>query len=182
MQYEAFYAERNLSVTKFIETLNSRRAVVNVVSSPEIGFLKNLNLSPKIKNTRTKLIFKFLGQHVVEPTTKKTYGEILKDLAGIKQFASGIIVPKGYIWPVQANLYLGNATTLVSDAHKLGLEVYASGFSNDYLTSYNYSYDPTNEYLKFIDNNQFSVDGLITDFSPTASTSIGELISPYHLI
>uniref|UniRef100_A0A5B6Z2M4 glycerophosphodiester phosphodiesterase n=1 Tax=Davidia involucrata TaxID=16924 RepID=A0A5B6Z2M4_DAVIN len=70
------------------------------------------------------------------------------------------------------DLYLEAATSLVADAHKQGLEVYASGFANDVPASYNYSYDPTAEYLQFIDNSQFSVDGVLTDFPSTASESI----------
>ncbi|GJW61479.1 glycerophosphodiester phosphodiesterase GDPDL7 [Tanacetum coccineum] len=42
----------------------------------------------------------------VEPTYKEKYGDLVKKLAMIKTFASGILVPKDY------------ATTLVSDAHK----------------------------------------------------------------
>ncbi|KAE8654578.1 Glycerophosphodiester phosphodiesterase GDPDL6 [Hibiscus syriacus] len=90
----------------------------------------------------------------------------------VQPFVSGIFVPKEYIWPVDENKYLGNPTTLVADAHKLGLEVYASGFANDMPGSYNYSYDPTTEYLQFIDNPEFSIDGLLTDFSPTETTAI----------
>ncbi|XP_022750227.1 glycerophosphodiester phosphodiesterase GDPDL6-like [Durio zibethinus] len=169
VQYDAFYTEHKLSVSGYLEKA-MRFMGINFISSPEIGFLKNMNT--KINKARTKLIFKFLDPDVVEPTTNQTYSAILKDLTAIKQFASGILVPKGYIWPVDTNKYLGNPTTLVADAHKLGLEVYASGFANDMPGSYNYSCDPTTEYLQFIDNPQFSVDGLLTDFSPTASTTI----------
>ncbi|CAK8538881.1 unnamed protein product [Lathyrus sativus] len=88
-------------------------------------------------------------------------------------FASGILVPKGYIWPIDAvSLYLQPHTTLVSDAHKAGLEVYASDFANDIVTSFNYSYDPLAEYLQFIDNGDFSVDGVLTDFPITPSEAI----------
>lgn len=59
------------------------------------------------------------------------FGSIRQDLGKIKDFAAGIVVPKGYIWPVNSNKYLEPATTLVADARKLGLEVYASGFAND---------------------------------------------------
>ncbi|XP_022728843.1 glycerophosphodiester phosphodiesterase GDPDL7-like [Durio zibethinus] len=174
VQYDAFYTEHKLSVSGYLEKA-MRFMGINFISSPEIGFLKNIN--GKINRVRTKLIFEFLDPDVVEPTTKQTYSSILKDLSTIKTFASGILVPKGYIWPVDANNYLGNPTTLVADAHKLGLEVYASGFANDMPGSYSYSYDPTAEYLQFIDNPQFTVDGLLTDFSPTATNAIGELIN-----
>ncbi|KAI3843268.1 hypothetical protein MKX03_000581 [Papaver bracteatum] len=102
----------------------------------------------------------------VGTTTKKTYKAILADLAAIKTFAAGILVPKTYIWPVTPDQYLEPHTSLVADAHKLGLEVYADGFANDMPGSFNYSYDPTTEYFQFIDNNKFAVDGFLTDFPP----------------
>ncbi|KAK1316661.1 putative glycerophosphoryl diester phosphodiesterase 2 [Acorus calamus] len=39
--------------------------------------------------------------------------------------------------------------------------------------AYNYSYDPVAEYLSFVDNPGFSVDGVLTDFPVTASEAIG---------
>ncbi|KAL0887097.1 hypothetical protein Bca101_011080 [Brassica carinata] len=40
------------------------------------------------------------------------------------------------------------------------------------IFDFNYSYDPSAEYLQFVDNGKFSVDGVITDFPPTASQAI----------
>ncbi|XP_043712512.1 glycerophosphodiester phosphodiesterase GDPDL7-like [Telopea speciosissima] len=171
VQYDMFYTQHKLNMASFILT-TSRRTAISYVSSPEIGFLKSL--SGKINKVKTKLIFRFLDKDLVEPTTKQSYGSILEDLSSIKPFVSGILVPKNYIWPVSAGRYLEAPTSLVTDAHKLGLEVYACGFANDVTTSYNYTYDPTAEYLQFIDNSvQFSVDGFLTDFPPTASEAIG---------
>ncbi|OMO61762.1 Glycerophosphoryl diester phosphodiesterase [Corchorus capsularis] len=167
--YDAFYTEHKVNMADFVEKA-MRLMPVHIISSPEIGFLKIMN--GKVNKAKTKLIFEALGADAVEPTTKQKYGEIIKDLATIKTYASGILVPKGYIQPVDTNNYLGNPTTLVADAHKLGLEVYASGFANDIPTSYNYTYDPISEYLQFINNPQTCVDGLLTDFSPTASATI----------
>jgi glycerophosphoryl diester phosphodiesterase len=145
---------------------------VTWVSSPEVALLKSL--AGKLRNN-TKIIFRFLTEDIVEPTTKITYGELLKDLQSIKDFASGILVPKQYIWPMNKNGYLEPSTSLVKDAHALGLEVYASGFANDdACMSHNYSYDPNAEYLNFIDNSDFSVDGFLTDYPPTASGAIGK--------
>ncbi|GAV79984.1 GDPD domain-containing protein [Cephalotus follicularis] len=167
VQYEKFYTEHKLSVVDYVvKAMNT----MSYISSPEIGFLKTM--SGKVNKVKTKLIFVFLEPDAVEPTTNKKYSAILNDLASIKSFATGILVPKEYIWPVDANKYLEPATTLVADAHKQSLEVYASGFANDYFASYNYSYDPTAEYLQFIDNSQFAVDGVVTDFPPTASEAI----------
>lgn len=147
---------------------------IGYVSSPEVGFLKSIH--PRVNRNKTKLIFQFQAADAVEPSTKQKYSSLLKDLDSIKTFASGILVPKEYIWPVNKNNYLEAHTSLVADAHKLGLEVYASGFANDYPASYNYSYSPISEYLQFIDNSDFSVDGVLTDFPPTASEAIGEMV------
>ena len=97
----------------------------------------------------------------------------LKNLTFIKKFASGILVPKGYIWPVDKDLYLQPHTSLVSDAHKEGLQVFVSDLVNDVPFSYNFSYDPVAECLSFIDNGTFSVDGVLSDFpvTPSAATS-----------
>nr|GFA51142.1 hypothetical protein [Tanacetum cinerariifolium] len=76
-----------------------------------------------------------------EPTTNQTYGLLLKNLTYIKTFASGVLVPKSYIWPVD-DLYLQPPTSMVLDAHKEGLEVFTSDFMNDVPFAYNYSYDP----------------------------------------
>ncbi|RLM73674.1 hypothetical protein C2845_PM15G11500 [Panicum miliaceum] len=61
--------------------------------------------------------------------------------------------------PVYHDNYLEECSSVVRDAHDLGLEIYVDGFANDIALSYNYSYDPLAEYLSFIDNVTFSVDG-----------------------
>ncbi|CAN7122030.1 unnamed protein product [Brassica rapa subsp. narinosa] len=168
VQYDAFYMEHKLSPAEYIRSL--RFSGINIISSPEIGFLKSIGKDAR--RAKTKLIFEFKDPETNEPTTNKKYSEILLNLAAIKAFATGIIVPKDYIWPIDSAKYLKPPTTVVTDAHKAGLEVYASGFVNDMLTSYNYSFDPSAEYLQFVDNGQFSVDGFISDFPPTASQAI----------
>ncbi|XP_061360949.1 glycerophosphodiester phosphodiesterase GDPDL3-like [Gastrolobium bilobum] len=170
IQHDAFYAQHNLSMRNFILSV-SRRVNVNYISSPEAGFLRSIRT--KLNLRTTKLVFRFLGHDEIDPSTNETYGSLLKKLTFIKTFASGILVPKGYIWPVDTNLYLLPHTSLVSDAHKVGLEVFASDFGNDFLFSYNYSYDPLAEYLHFIDNGYFSVDGVLSDFPLTASEALG---------
>ena len=165
---DAFYMEHKLSAAEYLRSLRFRG--FTFISSPEIGFLKSIGKDAVA--SKTKLIFEFKDPEAIEPTTSKKYSEILQNLAAIKAFASGVLVPKGYIWPVDTTKYLKPASTLVADAHKAGLEVYASGFANDMPASYNYSYDPSAEYLQFVDNGQFSVDGVITDFPPTASQAI----------
>ncbi|KAL5547425.1 hypothetical protein UlMin_002656 [Ulmus minor] len=169
VQYDSFYNQNKLSPAAYIQSA-SKHMILDFLSSPEIGFLKAM--SSKVNKMKTKLVFQFLNADQVEPTTKQKYSSILENLASIKSFASGILVPKDYIWPVNKDGYLEAPTSLVADAHKQGLEVYASGFANDIQISYNYSYDPSAEYVKFVDNSQFSVDGVLTDFPPTASEAI----------
>lgn len=73
--------------------------------------------------------------------------------------------------------YIQLPTQIVKDAHDAGLEIYASDFSNDGIFPYNYSYDPLEEYLSFVSNGGFSVDGVLTDHPLTASEAIG--MCPY---
>lgn len=154
----------------------TRRVVVSYISSPEVNFLNGIKsrFNPKT----TKLVFRFLGQDETEPSTNQTYGSLLKNLTFIKTFASGILVPKYYIWPQDAKDYLQSPSNIVSDGHKQGLEVFASGFVNDYPLSYNYSYDPVAEYLNYIDNGIFSVDGVLSDFPITSSAATGNYLLP----
>ncbi|XP_065862496.1 glycerophosphodiester phosphodiesterase GDPDL3-like [Euphorbia lathyris] len=161
VQHDAFYTQHNLSMRNYVLGL-SRRVVINYISSPEVAFLRGI--APRLNANVTKLVFRFLEPDNIEPSTNQSYSSLLKNLSLIKTFASGILVPKGYIWPVDATLYLKPHTSLVPDAHKLGLEVFAYDFYNDVPFSFNYSYDPVSEYLSFIDNGDFSVDGVLSDF------------------
>lgn len=169
MQYDTFYNQHQISPATFLQSYPNLTSL-QYISSPEIGFLKSINAV--IDKTKTKLIFKFLQPDTIEPTTKQPYSAVLKNLGAIKEFASGILVPKDYIVPIGKDMYLQAPTNLVKETHNLGIEVYAYGFANDMPASYNYSYDPTLEYLQFVDNSQFSVDGVLTDFANTASEAI----------
>lgn len=170
LQHDSFYSQFNLSMRNYIISV-SKHVVVNYISSPEVSFLTSI--LGRISN-KTKLVFRFLDESTLEPSTNQTYDSLLKNLTFVKTFASGILVPKSYIWPNSPDNYLQPYTSVVDDAHKAGLEIYAADFANDFLLSYNHSYDPLAEYLSFIDNDVFSVDGVLTDFPVTASEAIGE--------
>lgn len=171
MQHDMFYAQHNLSMRSYLLSV-SKKVVVDYVSSPEVAFLRSLGTR---LGSKTKLVFRFLGEDITEASMNQSYGSLLKNLTFIKTFASGILIPKNYIWPVTSDLYLQPHTSVVMNAHKVGLEVFASDFANDGAISYNYSYDPVAEYLNFIDNGIFSVDGVLTDFPLTASEAIGDI-------
>lgn len=169
-QNAGFYAEYGLNAVENVLDILAACPIA-YVSSSDIGFLKSIaGKTPKM----TKVIFQLNDAIDLEPSTQRPYGAIVKDLLTIKSFASGIIVPKDFIWPVKPDKYLGLPTTLVADAHKLGLEVYASGFANDVFSSYSYNYDPTAEYLQFLDSKD-CVDGVVTDFPATATNAISEI-------
>ncbi|KAL7217130.1 hypothetical protein ACSBR1_028943 [Camellia fascicularis] len=168
IQHAAFFSQHNLSMRSFALSV-FRSVIVNYTSSPEVNFLKSILAR---KPSTTKLVFRFLGADEVEPSTNQTYGSLKKNLTFIKTFASGILVPRSYIWPVDANQYLLPPTSIVLDAHKEGLEIFASDFANDNPWAYDFSYDPVAEYLAFIDNGNFSVDGVISDFPITPSEAI----------
>ncbi|TKY73099.1 Glycerophosphodiester phosphodiesterase GDPDL7 [Spatholobus suberectus] len=172
VQYEAFYNQHRVKLVGIVLEI-LRLYQIDFISSPEIGFLRSI--SGKVPKKATKVILQLLNANDVEPTTKLSYGTIVKDLTTIKSFASDIMVPKEYIWPLNPNKYLGPFTTLVPDAHKLGLQVYTFGFANDFFSSYSYNYVPTTEYLQFIEKGD-SVDGVVTDFAPTASSAIGQAL------
>ncbi|KAL7598669.1 hypothetical protein Lser_V15G23836 [Lactuca serriola] len=171
VQNDAFWSSHQLNVIRYIDE-SKQYFVADYISSPEIGFLQAMAASKTFDRIKTKLVFRFLTVVEVEPTYKETYGALLKKLAMIKTFASGIFVPKNYVWPIGKDGYLQPATTLVADAHREGLEVYVAGFASDTFSSYNYSYDPEVEYLQFIDNSQFSADGVVTEFPGSASNAI----------
>src|SRR3984893_5536090 len=104
-------------------------------------------------------------------------------LAEIKTYADGIGPWKPYIVPLKITSwkdsnadgtpYKGStpeastqeATSLVADAHKLGLFVHVFTFRNEkkYLAA-DYRGDPSLEYLKFF---RLGVDGVFTDFTHT---------------
>ncbi|KAK3154500.1 hypothetical protein QOZ80_2BG0191300 [Eleusine coracana subsp. coracana] len=166
---DSFYNQFNLSMRSYmLSTL--RLYVPNYISSPEVNFLTSI--SGRVSR-RTKLVFRFLDERSIEPSTNQTYGSMLKNLTFVKTFASGILVPKTYIWPVTPDNYLESYTSIVTDAHKAGLEIYAADFANDNPLSYNYSYDPLAEVLSFVDNGAFTVDGVLSDFPITPSEAIG---------
>ena len=170
LQHDAFFTQRNLSMRNFVLSV-SRRIIVNYISSPEVGFLRSI--ASRFNPRTTKLILRVLQPTDIEITTNQTYQSLLRNLTFIKTFASGILVPKTYIVPIKDG-YIQSETSLVSDAHKANLEIFASEFYSDLPLSYNYSYDPVTEYLSYIDNGKFSVDGVLTDFPISPSSAIGK--------
>uniref|UniRef100_A0A0D9X5J5 glycerophosphodiester phosphodiesterase n=1 Tax=Leersia perrieri TaxID=77586 RepID=A0A0D9X5J5_9ORYZ len=169
VEHSIFYTEHGLNMTSYILSVQ-KLDFVKYISSPELGFLRSLSGGI---NRKVKLVFRFLDKALSDPSTNKTYNFMLSNLTFIKTIASGIMVPKTYIWPVTTDNYVQFPTQIVKDAHSAGLEIYASDFSNDGNFPYNYSYDPLGEYLPFLSDGDFTVDGVLTDHPLTASEAIG---------
>ncbi|CAN6914879.1 unnamed protein product, partial [Brassica oleracea] len=120
----------------------------------------NLSMTTFLTTTSKTIIIDFISSPEVN---------FFKKIAG--RFGR-ILVPKSYVLPLDDKQYLLPSTSLVQDAHKAGLEVFVSGFANDVDIAHDYSYDPVSEYLSFVDNGNFSVDGMLSDFPISASASV----------
>ncbi|KAK3122091.1 hypothetical protein QOZ80_8BG0665010 [Eleusine coracana subsp. coracana] len=172
VQHNIFYKQHGLSIRKYIHSIK-KHVSMNYISSPELGFLQSI--AGRV-NRKTKLVFSFVNNETsTDPSTNQTYDSLLRNLTFVKTIASGIMIPKSYIWPVTSDNYLRPHTSIVTEAHNAGLEVYAADFANDRVIPYNYSYDPLEEYLSFVnsDHYRFSVDGVLSDHPITASEAIG---------
>lgn len=99
---------------------------------------------------------------------KTTYQELLqpKYLKEISKVAAGIGPYKRYIVPVNDKGERLPSTTLVADAHAVGLLVHPYTFRSEerYLLK-EYKNDPESEYLEFF---RLGVDGVFTDFADHA--------------
>lgn len=100
----------------------------------------------------------------------RTYTEITapKELAEIAEYANGIGSCKQLIVPVSQDKKLQPATSLIDDAHAVGLIVHAWTFRNeDQYLAPDYQGNPQAEYEQFF---KFSVDGVFSDFPDLAVT------------
>lgn len=138
------------------------------IQSFELGNLKKLK-----KLTKVPLIYliddpeKIPFDHILNGD-KRTYLDMVKpeSLKEISSIASGIGPYKRYIVPVNEKGDLLPATTLVRDAHAVGLKVHPYTFRNEkqYLHK-DYAGDVEKEYLQFY---ELGVDGVFSDFPDQA--------------
>ncbi|MCL1465024.1 glycerophosphodiester phosphodiesterase [Argonema galeatum] len=98
----------------------------------------------------------------------RTYKDMTSpdELAKIAEYADGIGPDKRMIVPTDDNGILLQPTSLIQDAHAVGLLVHPYTFRNEaqYLAP-DYNHDPEAEYEQFFN---LGVDGLFTDFPGTA--------------
>jgi glycerophosphoryl diester phosphodiesterase len=104
----------------------------------------------------------------VKSGDKRTYQEMVLPLAlkEISLTVSGIGPYKRYIIPTNAKGELLPPTTLIQDAHALGLKVHPFTFRNEsQFLHKDYQGDPVKEYLEFY---QQGVDAVFSDFPDVA--------------
>lgn len=138
------------------------------IQSFELGNLKKLK-----KITTLPLIFLIDDPEKIPydysvAGLKTTYQELLtpKNLKELKKTVTGIGPYKRYIIPANDKNERLPATTLIADAHAVGLLVHAYTFRSEerYLLK-DYKGDPQNEYLEFF---KLGVDGVFSDFTDDA--------------
>jgi glycerophosphoryl diester phosphodiesterase len=147
--------------------LNKKGALV-FIQSFEMGNLKKLK-----KLTKLPLIYliddaeKTPFDHVVSGD-KRTYADMVqpKALKEISSVVYGIGLYKRFIVPTNDKGDLLPPTTLIQDAHAVGLKVHPFTFRNEvqYLHK-DYQGDPQKEYLQFY---ELGVDGVFSDFAGQA--------------
>jgi glycerophosphoryl diester phosphodiesterase len=109
---------------------------------------------------------------------RRTYGDLMtpKVLAGIAAYAHGIGPSKRSIVPQGADGALLAPTTLVADAHRVGLAVHPYTFRDEpVFLAGDYQLDPVREYLQFY---RLGVDGVFSDFGDTAVRGRNMLAHP----
>lgn len=103
---------------------------------------------------------------------RRSYPDLTKpqELAKIAEYAAGIGPNKQMIIPVNNQGKLLSPTSLIADAHAVGLLVHPYTFRNEtqYLSP-DYHHNPELEYEQFF---HLGVDGIFTDFTDTALTVI----------
>lgn len=157
---------------KFVEILNkngyAEKTSPIFVQSFEVGNLKALS---KITKVRLLQLFDEPQERpydfVVNGDTR-TYADLAKteNLKEIATYAHAIGPYKRLIVPQNPDKSLGTPTSLIHDAHALGLLVHPYTFRNEdrYLAP-EYQGDPIAEYMQFYG---LGVDGVFSDFSDAA--------------
>lgn len=82
LQHDAFFSQHNFSRKSFVISA-SQSVIVKYISSPEVNFLRSI--VKQYKSSPTKLLFRFLGQDDIEPSTNQTYGSLSKNLTDGRQ-------------------------------------------------------------------------------------------------
>jgi glycerophosphoryl diester phosphodiesterase len=138
------------------------------VQSFEVQNLKDLSKLTKVRLVQLMDENRLRPYDFVTAGDQRTYSDLMTPsaLAAIASYARGIGPFKRSIVPQGSNGALLAPTSLVADAHKVGLVVHPYTFRDKpaFLTP-DYQLDPIKEYLQFY---ALGADGVFSDFSETA--------------
>lgn len=107
----------------------------------------------------------------------RTYGDLTspKELAKIAEYADGLGPYKRLIVPAGEDKRLKPATSLINDAHTVGLRVHTWTFRNeDQYLAPDYNGDSQAEYEQFF---KLGIDGVFSDFPDSAVTARNRMFS-----
>lgn len=173
LKHPSYFAEAGLPLEKALVAdlkkhgLNKKTSAV-YIQSFEMEVLRKLK-----KLTPLPLVFLIddpekIPYDYAVAGKKTTYKELIKpeSLKELSSVISGIGPYKRYIVPTNDKQEKLPATTLVADAHAVGLVVHAYTFrSEDRYLLKEYKNDPQAEYLEFF---KLGVDGVFSDFADQA--------------
>lgn len=173
LKHSTYFASIGLPLErKFVDTLNKNgytdRTSPVIIQSFEVGNLKALS---KLTKVRLLQLLDEPQEHPYDFVVNgdpRTYGDLTRpeNLKEIATYAYAIGPYKRMIVPQNPDKTLATPTTLIHDAHKLGLLVHTYTFRNEehYLAP-DYKGDPIAEYLQFY---KLGIDGIFSDFTDTA--------------
>lgn len=174
-KHPTYFDSINLSLEEPLVTLLEANGYTSstdpiFIQSFEVENLKQLN-----KMTDLPLV-QLLASGEIQPYDfrvrgdSRTYAELAtpRELVQIAEYADAIGPDKRLIVPASADKRLQSATSLINEAHAVGLRVHSWTFrhENQYLAP-DYNRNPQAEYEQFF---QLGVDGVFTDFPDTAVT------------
>ncbi|XP_026423805.1 uncharacterized protein LOC113320084 [Papaver somniferum] len=160
--YVMFYKQRNINVKSFIQNTLKAGGHLSYIS-PEIGFLKSLS---GVLTKATEVIFLFLAEDAMEPTTKQTYKSILAEIASIKtvevaktmavsgvlisiKFADAVVVgrPSAVVVTTESG-FSREFTNIVMEFRAVNLTVCIATLANEFTSNPKDLFsDPQNLYL-----------------------------------
>ncbi len=181
-KYPTYFQSINLAVEKPLVTILKANGYTSkndpvFIQSFEVENLKRLD-----KMTDLPLI-QLLDEANKQPYDfvvkgdSRTYGDLTspKELAKIAEYANGLGPYKRLIVPTGEDKRLKPTTSLINDAHAVGLKVHTWTFRNeDQYLAPDYNGDSQAEYEQFF---KLGIDGVFSDFPDSAVTARNRMFS-----
>ena len=184
-KYPTYFKSIGLSLAKPLLKILTGQGYTGANAPIFIQSFETAHLQDLRSQTDLPLI-QLLGEREAKPYDfvvngdPRTYGDLLspRELTNIAKCASGIGPNKRLIVPASADGWLQTPTSLIDDAHAVGLLVHPYTFRNEdcYLAP-DYQGNPEREYEHFF---KLGVDGLFSDFPDTAVAVRTDLTRSRH--